>query len=158
MSIPSAQLHGHVPRIAHYMAPKQWLGQPVDARSICLAWRNPLRDDDGAKAFDGGNEDEVKQMILEGEPVPPSDQQQVMSRRNIGTRPRREEIACRGRNRLRHSKDTKNRRRLHRQKAAAQPVQEHPNKESQLAQPAATKSVVIQTAPARRRRGCWMGT
>ena len=72
MSIPSAQLHGHVPRIAHYMAPEQWLGQPIEARSNLFSLGAILYEMmTEQKAFDGANEDEVKQMILEGEPVPP---------------------------------------------------------------------------------------
>ena len=72
MSIPSAQLHGSVPRIVHYMSPEQWLGQPVDARSNLFSLGAILYEMmTEQKAFDGANEDEVKQMILEGEPVPP---------------------------------------------------------------------------------------
>src|SRR6185312_3274598 len=72
MSIPSTQLHGHVPRIAHYMSPEQWLGQPVDARANLFSLGAILYElMTEQKAFDGANEDEVKQMILEGDPVPP---------------------------------------------------------------------------------------
>ena len=72
MSIPSSQLHGHVPRIVHYMSPEQWLGQPVEARSNLFSLGAILYEMmTEQKAFDGENEDEVKQMILEGEPMPP---------------------------------------------------------------------------------------
>ena len=72
MSIPSTQLHGHVPRIAHYMSPEQWLGQPVEARSNLFSFAAILYEMmTEQKAFDGENEDEIKQMILEGEPVAP---------------------------------------------------------------------------------------
>ncbi len=72
MSIPSTQLHGYVPRIMHYMSPEQWLGQPVDARANLFSLGAILYEMmTEQKAFDGANEDEVKQMILEGTPVPP---------------------------------------------------------------------------------------
>jgi serine/threonine-protein kinase len=58
--------------VAHYMAPEQWLGQPIDARSNLFSLGAILYEMmTEQKAFDGANEDEVKQMILEGEPVPP---------------------------------------------------------------------------------------
>jgi serine/threonine protein kinase len=72
MSIPSVQLHKQVPRIMHYMSPEQWLGQPVDARSNLFSMAAILYEMmTEQKAFDGETEDEIKQMILEGTPVPP---------------------------------------------------------------------------------------
>jgi serine/threonine-protein kinase len=72
MSIPSSQLHGQVPRIMHYMSPEQWMGQPVDARSnlfsLAAIFYEMMTEQ---KAFDGENEDAVKQQILEGTPAPP---------------------------------------------------------------------------------------
>ncbi len=73
MSIPSSQLHGQVPRMTHYMSPEQWLGQPVDARSNLFTLAAILYEMmTEQKAFDGSSEDEVKQMVLEGAPVPPN--------------------------------------------------------------------------------------
>ena len=72
MSIASTQLYGRVPRIMHYMSPEQWLGQPVDARSNLFSMAAILYEMMTEQmAFDGETEEEIKQMILEGTPVPP---------------------------------------------------------------------------------------
>src|SRR6266496_4087025 len=72
MSIPSAKLHGRVPRIMHYMSPEQWLGQPVEARSNLFSLAAVLYEMMTEQmAFDGDTEDEIKQMVLEGTPVAP---------------------------------------------------------------------------------------
>jgi serine/threonine protein kinase len=72
MSIASTQLHGHIPRIMHYMSPEQWLGQPVEARSNLFSLAAILYEMmTEQKAFDGETEDELKQQILEATPVPP---------------------------------------------------------------------------------------
>ncbi len=72
MSIPSAQLHGNVPAVAHYMSPEQWMGQPVDARSNVFSLGAILYEMmTEQRAFPGDDENTVKQQTLEVEPAMP---------------------------------------------------------------------------------------
>jgi len=72
MSIPSVQLYGTVPPMMHYMSPEQWMGQPVDARSNIFSLGAILYEMmTEQKAFDGDDEDSLKQQVLEATPVPP---------------------------------------------------------------------------------------
>jgi serine/threonine protein kinase len=72
MSIPSVQLHGKVPQIMHYMSPEQFLGHAVDARSNLFSLGAILYEMlTEQRAFDGEDEEQIKQQILEGTPVPP---------------------------------------------------------------------------------------
>jgi len=61
-----------VPQMMHYMSPEQYLGQPLDARSNLFTLGAILYEMlTEQKAFDGEDEEQVRQQVLEGTPVPP---------------------------------------------------------------------------------------